>query len=77
GNYLLFSDPPANIIRRWSRATGTEVFLSPSDAVAPDPATVREGGSNGLTLDHAGNLLIAGSGSRAVVRLDLNTKRRT
>ncbi|WP_339541560.1 ABC transporter substrate-binding protein, partial [Pseudomonas sp. RA_15y_Pfl1_P12] len=60
GDYLLFSDPPANVIRRWSRATGTEVFLSPSDAVAPDPATVREGGSNGLTLDHAGNLLIAG-----------------
>ncbi|RUN76695.1 SMP-30/gluconolactonase/LRE family protein [Sphingomonas sp. TF3] len=77
GNYLLFSDPPANIMRRWSRSTGTSVFLSPSDAVAPDPATVREGGSNGLTLDHAGNLLIAGSGSRAVVLLDLKTKRRT
>ncbi|MDX5984897.1 SMP-30/gluconolactonase/LRE family protein [Sphingomonas echinoides] len=77
GDYLLFSDPPANVIRRWSRAKGTELFLSPSDAVAPDPATVREGGSNGLTLDHSGNLLIAGSGSRAVVRLDLKTKRRT
>lgn len=77
GRYLLFSDPPANIMRRWSRADGVTVFLNPADAVAPDPATVREGGSNGLALDHAGNLLIAGSGSRAVVRLDLKTKRRT
>jgi gluconolactonase len=77
GNYLLFSDPPADIMRRWSRARGVDIFLKPSDAVDPDPKTIREGGSNGLALDHDGGLLIAGSGSRGVVRLDLATKHRT
>uniref|UniRef100_UPI0035C9E489 SMP-30/gluconolactonase/LRE family protein n=1 Tax=uncultured Sphingomonas sp. TaxID=158754 RepID=UPI0035C9E489 len=76
GGYLLFSDPPADIMRRWSRKRGVEIFLHPSDAIAPDPRTIREGGSNGLALDHDGGLLIAGSGSRSVVKLDLATKRR-
>lgn len=74
---LLFSDPPANIMRRWSRQGGVSVFLTPSGAAVFDPKLVREAGSNGLALAADGALLIADSGSRALVRFDLGTRRRT
>ena len=77
GGYLLFSDPPANIMRRWSRGQGTSVFLSPSGQGGTDPGQVREPGSNGLGLDAGGHLLIANSGGRSIDRVDLATKRRT
>lgn len=77
GGYLLFSDPPANIMRRWSRAAGTSIFLQPSGAGGLDPKIVREAGSNGLGLDAAGRLLIANSGGRSIDRVDLTTRRRT
>jgi gluconolactonase len=77
GGYLLFSDPPANIMRKWRPGGAAEIFLSPSGAGGTDPAKVREPGSNGLALDHAGHLLIANSGGRSIDRLDLATRRRT
>ncbi|WP_298692210.1 SMP-30/gluconolactonase/LRE family protein [uncultured Sphingomonas sp.] len=77
GTGLLFSDPPANLMRRWTRAEGTRRFLSPSGAAHTDPALVREPGSNGLALDRKGRLLIANSGGRSIDRLDLKTGRRT
>jgi gluconolactonase len=77
GGYLLFSDPPANIIRRWSRADGVSLFLQPSGTGGLDPALVREAGSNGLGLDHQGRLLIANSGGRSIDRVDLTSKART
>ena len=77
GTGLLFSDPPANLMRRWTRAEGTRPFLSPSGAAHTDPALVREPGSNGLALNHEGRLLIANSGGRSIDRLDLKTGRRT
>lgn len=76
GGYLLFSDPPANIMRKWRRGAPIETFLSPSGAGGTDPAKVREPGSNGLRLDHRGALLIANSGGRSIDRVDLATKRR-
>jgi gluconolactonase len=76
GDYLLFSDPPANIMRRWRRGGPVETFLSPSGAGGTDPKLVREPGSNGLMLDRAGRLLMANSGGRSIDRLDLATKRR-
>jgi gluconolactonase len=74
---LLFSDPPANIMRRWRARDGVSVFLSPSGAAGTDPRLVREPGSNGLALDHAGRVLIADSGTRAITRLDPATRRKT
>ncbi|WP_086011227.1 SMP-30/gluconolactonase/LRE family protein [Sphingomonas sp. PAMC 26605] len=76
GTGLLFSDPPANLMRRWTRAGGTRAFLSPSGAAGTDPKLVREAGSNGLALGHDGALLIANSGGRSIDRFDLATKRR-
>ncbi|MFK3888921.1 SMP-30/gluconolactonase/LRE family protein [Sphingomonas sp. NPDC079357] len=77
GGYLLFSDPPANIVRRWSRRSGVATFLSPSGAPDPDRTILREPGANGLTLDRTGQLLIANSGGRSIDRVDLRTRART
>ncbi|WP_245968325.1 SMP-30/gluconolactonase/LRE family protein [Hephaestia caeni] len=74
---LLFSDPPANLIRRWQAGRGAAPFLSPSGAPGTDPKLIREPGSNGLALGADGALRIADSGTRAITRLDLASKRRT
>ncbi len=77
GGYLLFADPPANIVRRWQRGRDVSVVLNPSGAAGTDPALVREPGANGLALDAGGALLIANSGGRTIDRVDLKTGRRT
>jgi gluconolactonase len=77
GEFLLFSDPPANVMRKWCRKDGLREFLRPSGLANPDPKTVREAGSNGLALDRQGRLIIADSGNRAVIRYDLESKTRT
>lgn len=77
GTGLLFSDPPANVMRRWTRAGGVTIFLSPSGAAGTDPTLVREAGSNGLALAYDGALLIANSGGRSIDRFDFATRRRT
>ena len=48
--YLLFSDVPGNAIYSWD-GKRTTVFLAPSGYQGfPIPASIREGGSNGLAL---------------------------
>lgn len=74
---LLFADPPANLVRRWTRAGGVRAFLSPSGAAGTDPAQIREPGANGLAVDARGRLLIANSGGRSIDALDLRTRART
>ena len=76
GQYLLFSDPPANIVRRWRKGGVAVPFLDPSGAGGTDPKLIREPGANGLTLDRTGKLLIANSGGRSIDRVDLATRRR-
>ncbi|MEG3167342.1 SMP-30/gluconolactonase/LRE family protein [Sphingomonas sp. LB3N6] len=77
GQYLLFSDPAANIVRRWRKGGAATPFLDPSGAGGTDPKRVREPGANGLALDRTGKLLIANSGGRSIDRVDLATGRRT
>ena len=76
GGYLLFSDPPKNTMYRWSGPRGTDVFLEPS-GLAGDTTGLREPGSNGLTIDATGALVMADSGNRALARVDLATKKKT
>jgi gluconolactonase len=76
GRYLLFSDPPANIVRRWRKGGVAASFLDPSGAGGTDPKQIREPGANGMALDRAGKLLIANSGGRSIDRVDLVTHRR-
>lgn len=76
GDYLLFSDVPANRIYRWSEKDGISVFLDPSGLERPQ-AGFREPGSNGLIRGPSNTILMADHGNRAVARLDLATKRKT
>lgn len=77
GGYLLFSDVPANVAYRWKAGEGAKPFLKPSGLAGPIPAGVREAGSNGMIVDARGNLLMADSGTRAIARVDLATKKKT
>lgn len=77
GGYLLFNDVPENTMYRWGATEGLSVFLKPSGLANPDPRTMGEAGANGLFAEAGGTLLLADSGSRAIARLDLKTKRKT
>ncbi|ONF97080.1 Gluconolactonase precursor [Sphingomonas jeddahensis] len=77
GAYLLFSDVPANVVYSWTRGNGARPFLSPSGRAGPIPPGIREAGANGLALDADGALIVADSGSRAIARVALATKRKT
>lgn len=67
---LVFSDVPANIIYKWTEQEGTSVYLEPSGYNGTAPFTGREPGSNGLTLDHDGRLVICQHGNRQVARME-------
>ena len=70
--YLLFSDIPANVIRKWTPDEGAVDFRRPSGydgAGAPRGAFV---GSNGLAADRQGRLIICEHGNRRVTRLEKN-----
>ncbi len=66
---LLFSDVRANTVFSWNMKDTPVAYLSPSGYT---DTAVRNGenGSNGLTLDRNGNLLLCQSGNRQVVRMN-------
>lgn len=66
---LLFSDVPKNRVYRWSEAKGISVALEPSGFTG-QVFQGRESGSNGLTLDSAGELVLCQHGDRRVARWD-------
>jgi gluconolactonase len=68
GAYLLFSDPNANTIYKYTEGGELSVFKEKSGYDAPDVAEYGQPGSNGLTLDAEGRLTIDEHGRRRVVR---------
>ncbi len=58
GDYLLFSDIPANRIYRWSKADGLSVWREPT------------GNSNGNTLDRQGRLITCEHSARRLSRTE-------
>jgi gluconolactonase len=66
---LVFSDVPKNVVYRWKQGEGVSVFLKPSGYTG---ATARGGepGSNGLTVDSEGRLVLCQHGDRRVARLE-------
>jgi gluconolactonase len=70
--YLLFSDPNANTIYRWSDDDGLAVFRTKSGYSGVDIAEYGQPGSNGLALDREGRLTIDEHGNRRVARLEKN-----
>ena len=79
GGDVVFADIPANTIHRWSPQNGVTIFLQPSGCLGHAPFTGPEPGSNGMTLDPAGRLTIAGHGQRNLYRLEeiAGTEQRT
>jgi gluconolactonase len=65
---VLFSDVPNNTVHAWSDAAGLSVFLKPSGYTGSEPFTGREPGSNGLTFDAKGSLVLCQHGDRRVAR---------
>jgi len=70
GDGLLFSDPNANTIYKYSKNGKLSVFRTPSGYSGSDIADYGQPGSNGLTLDPLGNLVINQHGNHRVVRLE-------
>ncbi len=69
GGFLLFSDIPRNSIMRWDEKSGCSLYLKPAGYTGDSPRG-GESGSNGLTLDRQGRLILCQHGDRRVARLD-------
>jgi gluconolactonase len=65
---LLFSDIPRNRVMQWHADKGVSVFLERSGYTGAAPFTGKEPGSNGLTLDLHGRLVLCQHGDRRVSR---------
>ena len=70
GKYLLFSDIPRNHILKWKQGEGVSVFMERSGYTGPQDFTGREPGTNGLTIDAKGRLVICCHGDRQVKRVE-------
>ena len=71
---LYFSDVRDNTIYSWSEDEGVNVFIQPVFEEETDHPSV---GSNGLTLDREGRLILMEHGYRRVSRLEANGERTT
>lgn len=69
-NYLLFSDIPSNTVYKWKAGEGTNVYLRASGYSSARPFEGKEPGSNGLTFDSAGRLVLCRHGDRQIGRLE-------
>jgi gluconolactonase len=74
---VLFSDVPRNTVYKWKAGAGVSVFLKPSGYTGPAMPGQREPGSNGLTLDANGHLVLCEHGDRRVARLEKDGRKTT
>ena len=68
-NAVLFSDVTNNIIYKWDEKNGLDIFLNEIGYSGIVPNS-KEDGTNGLTIDQQGNLIICMHGDRRVVKLE-------
>ena len=66
--HLLFSDIPANAIKKWSTSEGVTDFMNP--VYDGDPGERTQVGSNGLLIDGEGRLILCEHGNRRVSRIE-------
>jgi gluconolactonase len=76
GGYLLFSDVPSNVVYKWKAGDGVSEFLRPSGYTGSQPRG-GEPGSNGLTVDSQGRLVLCEHGDRRVARLEKDRHKTT
>ncbi len=67
---LYFADIPGNSIHSWTPGKGVSTFLKPSGYLGSAHFGGTESGSNGMTLDAAGRLTVAGHAQRDVYRIE-------
>jgi gluconolactonase len=68
---LLFSSPNTNVIYRWDARTGAvTVFNAKSGYTGADIGRFAQPGSNGLTFDPEGRLVMCQHGNRRVIRVN-------
>ena len=73
-NALLFSDVPNNVIYKWDKKNGLSTFINEIGYSGIVPNS-KKAGTNGLTIDQEGNLIICMHGDRRIVKLiDWNSK---
>ena len=77
GGYLLFSDIPNNAVFKWQDGAGISLFLKPSGYTGAAPFQGREPGSNGLTFDPAGRLVLCEHGDRRISRVEEDGRKTT
>ncbi len=75
--YLLWSDIPNNSVFQWKPGGKATLYLKPSGYTGSAPFTGREPGSNGLTFDPQGRLVLCEHGDRRVARLEANKTKTT
>jgi gluconolactonase len=88
GGFLIFSDIPDNVIRKWNPADGSAtVYLdksgftgSDATGVGGEQTNVTRGtiyliGSNGVTLDPQGRVVMTAMGDRQIVRVEPDGRR--
>jgi gluconolactonase len=68
GGYLLFSDVPGDTVFKWAPGAKSEPLLKPVYN-GPPPEEQRGIGSNGLTLDSEGKLVLCEHGNRRIARM--------
>ncbi len=73
GNFLLFSDVPGNTVHKFKEREGVTEFLRPSGYTG-EASRGGEGGSNGLTMDSEGHLVLCQHGDRRIARLESDGK---
>jgi gluconolactonase len=66
---LIFSDVPQNTIYQWTEEKGKEIYLTPS-GYTDTAKRGGETGSNGLTLDNEGNLILTQCGNRQIALMN-------
>ena len=67
--YLLFSDPNANVIYKYSPITkNVEVYITKSGYTGTDIGKIHQPGSNGLAIDDNGQLYVAQHGNRQIIK---------
>ncbi|HVF97276.1 MAG TPA: SMP-30/gluconolactonase/LRE family protein, partial [Flavisolibacter sp.] len=66
---LLFSDVPRNTIYKWTEKGGAEIYLHPS-GYTDTAKRGGETGSNGLTVDNQGALVLCQHGDRRLARME-------
>ena len=68
-NSVLFSDVPENVIYSWNEDKGLGIFTRPIGYSGEVP-NLKKAGTNGLTIDADGNLIICMHGDRKITKLE-------